>query len=43
MSDELRNLCKDNDLPDLSNNIEMLLTYVLFPNIALSFFKELDI
>ena len=43
MSDELRNLCKDNDLPDLSDNIEMLLTYVLFPNIALSFFKELDI
>ena len=43
MSNELRNLCKDNDLPDLSNNIEMLLTYVLFPNIALSFFKELDI
>ena len=43
MSDELRNLCKDNDLPDLSNNIEMLITYVLFPNIALSFFKELDI
>ena len=43
MSDELKNLCKDNDLPDLSNNIEMLLTYVLFPNIALSFFKELDI
>tara|TARA_B100000965_G_scaffold50469_1_gene37173 strand:+ start:66 stop:1427 length:1362 start_codon:yes stop_codon:yes gene_type:complete len=43
MSSELKELCKDNDLPDLSNNIEMLLTYIMFPNIALSFFKELDI
>ena len=43
MSNELEMLCKENGLPDLSKNIEMLLTYILFPNIALSFFKELDI
>ena len=43
MSTELQELCKNNDLPDLSDNIEMLLTYIMFPNIALSFFKELDI
>ena len=43
MSKELEVLCKENGLPDLSKNIEMLLTYILFPNIALSFFKELDI
>ena len=43
MSSELQELCKNNDLPDLSDNIEMLLTYIMFPNIALSFFKELDI
>ena len=43
MAEELRNLCLDNNLPNLSENIEMLLTYILFPNIALSFFKELDI
>ena len=43
MSNELEVLCKENGLPDLSKNIEMLLTYILFPNIALSFFKELDI
>jgi oxaloacetate decarboxylase alpha subunit len=43
MSNELEVLCKENGLPDLSQNIEMLLTYILFPNIALSFFKELDI
>ena len=42
MAEELKNLCLDNDLPNLSENIEMLLTYILFPNIALSFFKELD-
>ena len=42
MAEELRNLCLDNNLPNLSENIEMLLTYILFPNIALSFFKELD-
>ena len=43
MSNELEVLCKENGLPDLSQNIEMLLTYILFTNIALSFFKELDI
>ena len=43
MSSELQEICKKNDLPDLSDNIEMLLTYIMFPNIALSFFKELDI
>ena len=42
MAEELKNLCIDNNLPNLSENIEMLLTYILFPNIALSFFKELD-
>ena len=41
-AEELKNLCLDNNLPNLSENIEMLLTYILFPNIALSFFKELD-
>ena len=43
MSSELEVLCNEYGLPDLSQNIEMLLTYILFPNIALSFFKELDI
>ncbi len=43
MSEELKNLCVENDLPDLSKNIEMVLTYILFPNIALTFFKSLDL
>jgi oxaloacetate decarboxylase alpha subunit len=43
MSNELEVLCETNGLPDLSKNIEMLLTYIMFPNIALAFFKELDI
>ena len=43
MSKELKELCANNGLPDLSENIEMLLTYIMFPNIALSFFKKLDI
>jgi oxaloacetate decarboxylase alpha subunit len=43
MSKELKNLCAENDLPDLSKNIEMVLTYILFPNIALTFFKSLDL
>ena len=43
MSKELKELCSNNGLPDLSENIEMLLTYIMFPNIALSFFKQLDI
>jgi oxaloacetate decarboxylase alpha subunit len=43
MANELKNLCSNNGLPDLSEKIEMLLTYIMFPNIALSFFKELDV
>ena len=43
MSKELKELCANNGLPDLSESIEMLLTYIMFPNIALSFFKQLDI
>ena len=43
MANELKDLCSNNGLPDLSEKIEMLLTYIMFPNIALSFFKELDI
>ena len=43
MSKELKELCANNGLPDLSKNIEMLLTYIMFPNIALPFFKQLDI
>ena len=43
MANELKDLCSNNGLPDLSERIEMLLTYIMFPNIALSFFKELDI
>ena len=41
MKEELKKLCIENDLGDLSENIEMLLTYILFPNIALKFFKTL--
>ena len=37
---EFKGLCLENDLPDLYRNTENLLTYILFPNIALSFFKE---
>ena len=43
MEDELKSLCKDNNLPDISKNLEMLLTYIMFPNIAFTFFKGLDI
>ena len=43
MEDELKSLCKDNSLPDISKNLEMLLTYIMFPNIAFAFFKGLDI
>ena len=43
MKSELKTLCEENNLPDISNNIEMLLTYIMFPNIAFSFFKGLDI
>ena len=41
MKEELKKLCIENDLEDLSENIEMLLTYILFPNIAFRFFKTL--
>ena len=41
MKEELKKLCTENDLDDLSDNMEMLLTYILFPNIALKFFKTL--
>ena len=41
MKEELKKLCIENDLEDLSENTEMLLTYILFPNIALKFFKTL--
>ena len=43
MTQELEELCQQNGIPNLSENIEMVLTYIMFPNIALSFFKELDI
>ena len=42
MKKELKELCVENSLPDLSENEEMLLTYVMFPNIALRFFKNLN-
>ena len=42
MKKELKELCAENSLPDLSENEEMLLTYVMFPNIALRFFKNLN-
>ena len=36
---ELKSLCQDGDLPDLSKDLENLLTYILFPNVAINFFK----
>ena len=42
MKKELQELCLENSLPDLAENEEMLLTYILFPNIALRFFKSLN-
>ena len=42
MKKELKELCLENSLPDLSENEEMLLTYILFPNIALRFFQNLN-
>ena len=42
MKKELKDLCLENSLPDLSENEEMLLTYILFPNIALRFFQSLN-
>ena len=39
IKEEFKSLCQENDLPDLSEDLENLLTYILFPNIALIFFK----
>ena len=41
LSSQLTQLCKENKIEDVSANEEHLLTYALFPNIALSFFKNL--
>ena len=38
--EEFKNLCIENGLPDLSENLESLLTYILFSNIAIRFFKS---
>tara|TARA_Y100001970_G_scaffold253905_1_gene329135 strand:- start:8784 stop:10145 length:1362 start_codon:yes stop_codon:yes gene_type:complete len=43
MRKELKKLCEQNSLPDLSDNLEMVLTYILFPNIALKFFQNLNL
>ena len=40
IAQELKVICHDNDLPDLSDNTESLLTYTLFSNIAVKFFKD---
>tara|TARA_B100001250_G_scaffold14355_1_gene12547 strand:- start:788 stop:2140 length:1353 start_codon:yes stop_codon:yes gene_type:complete len=41
LSSQLNALCKENEIEDVSENEEHLLTYGLFPNIALRFFKNL--
>ena len=41
LSSQLTQLCKENKIEDVSTNEEHLLTYALFPNIALRFFKNL--
>ena len=41
LSSQLTQLCKENEIEDISGNEEHLLTYALFPNIALRFFKNL--
>ena len=41
LSSQLTQLCKQNEIEDVSGNEEHLLTYALFPNIALRFFKNL--
>ena len=41
LSSQLSQLCKENEIEDVSGNEEHLLTYALFPNIALRFFKNL--
>ena len=39
IKEEFKSLCQESDLPDLSEDLESLLTYILFQNIALIFFK----
>ncbi len=39
LKNEFQSICNDNNLPDLSDNLESLLTYILFSNIAVTFFK----
>ena len=41
LSAQLTQLCKENKIENVSGNEEHLLTYALFPNIALRFFKNL--
>ena len=41
LSSQLTQLCEENKIEDVSANEEHLLTYALFPNIALRFFKNL--
>ncbi len=40
IAEELKTICSKNNLPDLSVNTESLLTYTLFSNTAVNFFKE---
>ena len=40
ITEELKTICSKNNLPDLSDNTESLLTYTLFSNTAVNFFKE---
>ncbi|SUZ54196.1 uncharacterized protein METZ01_LOCUS7050 [marine metagenome] len=40
IAEELKTICSKNNLPDLSGNTESLLTYTLFSNTAVNFFKE---
>jgi len=40
ITEEFKTICSENDLPDLSENQESLLTYTLFSNIAVNFFKQ---
>ena len=40
IAQELKIICRNNDLPDLSDNTESLLTYTLFSNTAVKFFKD---
>ena len=40
IAEELKIICGENNLPNLSDNVESLLTYTLFSNIAVKFFKD---